>query len=96
MIEEKINKEKKQLLLFSKFKKIGILCLSIGGGLVVLSFLLLIIFIIAGSEGGAAFSEILMYIGALGLEIGLPATIVFSIFVKRKCVNIYNYEKQVQ
>ena len=50
MNQELINKEKKQLLLFSKFKKIGILCLSIGGGLVALSFLLLVIFIIAGSR----------------------------------------------
>ena len=34
MNQELINKEKKQLLLFSKFKKIGILCLSIGGLLI--------------------------------------------------------------
>lgn len=96
MYKEQLLKEQKQLVLFDRFKKIGIALLAGGGGLAVLSFLFIIIFAILGWETLIVVSEINLYIGFIAMELGLPATIVFSIFTNKKTKNIVSLKKKIQ
>ena len=95
MLEEKINKEKKQLRLFYKLKKAGILCLSLGGAALLITIIEIIILVYHGNFDLAALAEIQLVLAILAMEIGLPMTIVFSIFVNKKEKNIYNLRRNI-
>ena len=96
MYNEQLLKEQKQLALFDRFKKIGIILLAAGGGLAVLSFLFIIIFLLLGSEVLALISELNLGFGFLAMEIGLPVLIVFSIFTNKKTKNIIEIKKKIK
>ena len=96
MNQEKLLKEQKQLVLFTRFKKTGIILLAGGGGLAVLSFLFILIFVIIGIEALALLSELNLGIGVCAMELGLPVLIVFSIFTKKKIKNIIKLKKEIE
>lgn len=94
MYEELINKEKKQLRLFYKFKKAGVLCLILGGIVTFLSIVEIIIFAYVGNFDLSVLAELQLVPAVIALELGLPATIIFSIFVNKKEKNIIELRKQ--